>query len=62
MKLLIDARPSYVIFCDYDKASYIKNKDIRNVWKNILYIYKRRKIYLDEFIPQLNGTEIYCDR
>lgn len=36
--LLVDTRPGYIIFCDYDKASYIKKKDIRNVWKNILYI------------------------
>jgi hypothetical protein len=59
--LLIDTRPSYVIFCDYDKASYIKRKTC-GTYGRIYFTYKRSKIYLDEFIPQPDGSEIYCNR
>lgn len=54
--LLIDTRPSYVIFCDYDKASYIKRK----TYGKIYFTYNRSRIYLAEFIPQPDGTEMYC--
>lgn len=59
--LLIDTRPSYVIFCDYDKPSYIKRKTY-GTYGRIYFTYKTIKIYLDEFIPQLDGTGIYCNR
>lgn len=59
--LLIDTRPGYVIFCDYDKASYIKRKTY-GTYGRIYFTYKRSKIYLAKFIPQPDGTEIYCNR
>lgn len=58
--LLIDTRPGYVIFCDYDK-SYIKRKTY-GTYGRIYFTYKRSKIYLAEFIPQPDGTKIYCNR
>lgn len=57
--LLIDTRPSYVIFCDYDKGSYIKRK-IYGTYGNIYFTYNRSRIYLADFIPQPDGTEVYC--
>lgn len=59
--LLIDTRPGHIIFCDYDKASYIKRK-IYGTYGKVYFTYKRRKIYLYEFIPQLDGTKIYYNR
>lgn len=40
--LLIDTRPSYVIFCDYDKASYIKRKTY-GTYGRLHFTYKRSK-------------------
>ena len=57
--LLIDTRASYVIFCDYDKASYKKRKTYGTYGK-IYFTYNKSRIYLAEFIPQPDGTEMYC--
>ena len=61
--LLIDTRPGYVIFCDYDyDKSFLYKRKTYGTYGRIYFTYKRSKIYLAEFIPQPDGTEIYCNR
>lgn len=57
--LLVDTRPSYVIFYDYNKASYIKRKTY-GTYGRIYFTYKKNRIYFSEFVLQQDGTEVYC--
>lgn len=57
--LLVDTRPSDIIFCDYNIAAYIKRKTY-GTYGRIYFTYKKNRIYLSEFVLQQDGTEVYC--
>lgn len=60
MKLeLIDTRAGRVVFHDCEKSIYHIERVTYNVYGRPYFKYKRRRIYLSEFVPQQDGTRLY---
>lgn len=59
--LLIDTKPSLVVFRDCNKFVNVVRKTYVT-YGRIYFTYNKSRIYLSEFIIQQDGTEIYCSR
>ena len=62
MKLeLIETKYGQVLFKDL-KTDILRVRKTYGTYRRIYFTYKKSRIYLSEFIPQPDGTEIYCNR
>ena len=61
MKLeLIDTKAGRVIFHDCEKSIILPiDRVTYNVYGRVYFTYKRRRIYLSEFVLQQDGTRLY---
>lgn len=60
MKLLyIATKDGYVVFKDLNTNYFHRRKVIHHVILFNYFVYKRRKIFISEFVPQRDGTLLY---